>query len=207
MSMEYYVDIGGVTYGMNDIESVNIEQPLFDKLSVGNACSAKLTIVFWEITTIPRMAKIVPYARRQSTDEWVKHGEFYTDTRSIQNGKMTIVAYDTMLTSEIIWYPSQHLLFPMTMPNAVNEIASLMSVEIDSRTVINSEYTVDYPANDYTLRDVLRYIAAAHAGNWIITMENKLLLVPLFSSMPHETNYLITEYGSPITFGGTRILV
>jgi len=205
--MEYYVDIGGVTYGMGDIESVNIEQPLFDKLSVGNACSAKLTIVFWEITTVPRMAKITPYARMKSTDAWVKQGEFYADTRSLQDGKMTIVAYDAMLKGEIVWYPSQHLVFPMSMPNAVNEIASLMGVEIDSRTVINPSYTIDYPANDYTLRDVLRYIAAAHAGNWIVTMEGKLLLVPLFASMPTETNYLITEYGSAITFGGTRILV
>lgn len=205
--MEYYVDIGGVTYGMGDIASVNIEQPLFDKLSVGNACSAKLTIVFWEITTVPRMAKITPYARRASTDAWVKQGEFYIDTRSLSDGKMTVVAYDAMLKSEIVWYPSQHLVFPMTMPNAAQEIASLMGVGIDSRTVLNSAYQVDYPANDYTLRDVLRYIAAAHAGNWILTTEGELLLVPLFSSMPVETNYLITEYGAAITFGGTRILV
>lgn len=207
MSMEYKVEIGGVTYGMTDIESVNIEQPLFDKLSVGNACSAKLTIVFWEITTIPKMAKIVPYARKSSTDAWVKQGEFYTDTRSLQNGKMTIVAYDPMLTSEVVWYPSQYLVFPMTMPDAVSEIASLMGLEIDSRTVLNPSYTIDYPANDYTLRDVLRYVAAAHAGNWIITTEGKLLLIPLLTSMPPETYYLVEEHGDAITFGGTRILV
>lgn len=205
--MEYKVEIGGITYGMGDIESVNIEQPLFDKLSVGNACSAKLTIVFWEITTIPKMSKIVPYARKQSTDDWIMQGEFYIDTRSLSDGKMTIVAYDAMLKGEIVWVPSQHLVFPMSMENAVAEIASLMGVEIDNRTLLNSIYTIDYPANDYTMRDILRYIAAAHAGNWIMTIEGRLLLVPLFASMPPETHYLVTEYGNPITFGGTRILV
>ena len=67
--------------------------------------------------------------------------------------------------------------------------------------------TIDYPANNYTLRDVLRFIAAANVGNWIITSENNLLLVPLFGSMPEETNFLVDESGSAITFGGVRIIV
>ena len=93
------------------------------------------------------------------------------------------------------------------MPDAVAEICHLMDVELDSRTVLNGSYTIDYPANDWTLRDVLGFIGAAHAGNWIITNEGKLLLIPLFGGMPAETNYLVTENGNPITFGGVRILV
>lgn len=205
--MEYYVDIAGTEYGMEDIESVTIEQPLFDKLSVGNACSAELTIGFWEKATVPKMAKIIPYARKTSADAWVKQGEFFTDSRSRSGSLLTITAYDAMLKSEVVWTPDQELEFPMTMPDAVTEIAALMGVSIDSRTALNSAYTIDYPANDYTLRDVLRFIAAAHGGNWIITNEGALLLVPLFASMPEETHYLVTETGAAITFGGVRILV
>lgn len=94
----------------------------------------------------------------------------------------------------------------MIAPDAVKEIAQIMQVQIDPRTRLNPEHTIDYPANDYTLRDELRFIAAAHGGNWIVTGEGKLLLVPLLSAPP-ETNYLVTEYGDPITFGGVRILV
>ena len=72
--------------------------------------------------------------------------------------------------------------------------------------VLNANYTIDYPANDYTVRNELCFIAAAHGGNWIITDENKLYLVPLLSA-PAETNYLVEEYGDAITFGGDRILV
>ena len=205
--MEYYVDIAGTRYEMTDIQSVTIEQPLFDKVGVGNACSAELNISFWEKATVPRMAKIIPYARKTSADAWVKQGEFFTDTRSLQADLMTIVAYDAMLKAEIVWTPTRSLTFPMTMPDAVDEIISHMGIALDPRTQLNAAYTIDYPANEYTLRDVLRYIAAAHGGNWIITNEGLLLLVPLFASLPPETHYLVTETGDAITFGGVRILV
>lgn len=205
--MEYKAVIAEVEYGMGDLFSATITQPLFEKLSVGNACSAELKISFSPKGTVPRMAKIVPYARKTATDSWTQLGVFYTDTRTMNDGRMEITAYDDMLRAEQIWEPNQSLVFPLTMSDAVDEIASLIGVSIDARTVLSSAYSIDYPANDYTLRDVLRYIAAAHGGNWVITAEGKLLLVPLFGSMPMETSYLISEDGDAITFGGVRILV
>lgn len=180
--MEYKVNIGGTDYGMGELYAVNLTQALFEKFSAGNACAAELTIRFEPSGTVPRMAKIIPYARESSKDDWTKLGEFYTDTRSLKNGLLEIVAYDAMLKSEVVWEPEQTLEFPMTMVKAVDIIAGLMDVELDSRTALNSAYTIDYPANDYTLRDVLRYIAAAHGGNWCITNEGKLRLVPLFGA-------------------------
>ena len=102
--------------------------------------------------------------------------------------------------------PDQSLTFPMNMPAAAAEFARMMEVELDPRTVLNPAYTIDYPANDYTIRDELRFIAAAHGGNWIMTDEGKLLLVSLLS-IPPETSYLVTEYGSAIMLGGVKILV
>ena len=115
-------------------------------------------------------------------------------------------AFDAMRKAEVVWEPDQSLEFPLPMPEAAAEFARIMGVELDPRTTINPAYSIDYPANDYTIRDELRFIAAAHAGNWIVTGEGKLLLVPLLS-IPDETNYLVTEYGGAITFGGVRILV
>ena len=94
----------------------------------------------------------------------------------------------------------------MTMPDAVAEFCRIMDVTLDSRTALNANYTIDYPANDYTIRNELCFIAAAHGGNWIVTDEGKLYLVPILSAPP-ETNYLVEEYGDAITFGGDRILV
>lgn len=167
---------------------------------------AMLNIVFKRKSVIPRMSKIVPYA--MVDNKWEQLGVFYLDERSVKpTGIMTIVAYDSMLKADKIWAPDQSLSFPMSMRNAVNIIAGLMGVSVDSRTNVSSTYTIDYPANDYTLRDVLKFIAAANGGNWTITREDKLLLVPLVGSAPPETNYLVEEGGDAITFGGVRILV
>ena len=335
MGYQYKFDIAGTEYGMSDVENVKLTAPLFDKLSVGNTCSAELDITLWpkgksvfELykDQIPEMAKIIPfikdendppfdvttyemicgyygvptgpyavdipdlgkyaveiakgygysfdrisikaasnrevaasieqldwfgggysspeeltiypvldnnypalfpYACMHETPEegcldgycsenpiamtevksWRQLGVFWIDTRARVGEKLHIIAYDGILKANIVWTPDQTLEFPMTMPRAVEVICDLMDMELDSRTVLNPAYTIDYPANDWTLRDILGFIAAAHAGNWICTHEGKLLLVPLFDSMPKETNYLVTEDGDPITFGGDRILV
>lgn len=207
MPYEYQVDVGGVIYGMKDIMSAEIVRPLFDKLSVGNACSAEFDMSFWPKTNPPRMAKIVPYVREVGSSTWTNLGVFYIDERQSTGTLMDITAFDVMLKAETVWVPSNSLVFPMTMQRAATLIAGYMGTSLDARCSISTSYTIDYPANDYTYRDVLCDIAAAHAGNWVATGDGKLLLVPLFSSMPQETNYLVTETGNAITFGGTRIIV
>lgn len=216
MSGEHYaerkINIAGTDYGEDTIVSLTTTGGLFadGTLSVGSAVSREINLSLWNIsTTIPKMAKLIPYYRISNgtqTSEWIQKGVYYIDTRSIDSGLLTIHGYDDMLKAEQIWTPDQSLEFPMPMTQAVDIIANIMGVEIDARTVLNSAYTVDYPANDYTLRDVLRYIAAAHGGNWIMSDAGELWLVGL-NTLPPETNYLCDEDGDWITFGGDRILV
>ena len=216
ISGEHYaerkINIAGTDYGEDTIVSLTTTGGLFadGTLSVGSAVSREINLSLWNIsTTIPKMAKLIPYYRISNgaqTSEWIQKGVFYIDTRSVDSGLLTIHGYDDMLKAEQIWTPDQSLEFPMPMTQATNIIADIMGVEIDARTVLNSAYTVDYPANDYTLRDVLRYIAAAHGGNWIMSDAGELWLVGL-NTLPPETNYLCDEDGDWITFGGDRILV
>lgn len=216
MSGEHYaerkINIAGTDYGEDTIVSLTTTGGLFadGTLSVGSAVSREINLSLWNIsTTIPKMAKLIPYYRISNgtqTSEWIQKGVYYIDTRSVDSGLLTIHGYDDMLKAEQIWTPEQSLEFPMPMTQAANIIADIMGVEIDARTVLNSAYTVDYPANDYTLRDVLRYIAAAHGGNWIMSDVGELWLVGL-NTLPPETNYLCDEDGDWITFGGDRILV
>ena len=49
-------------------------------------------------------------------------------------------------------------------------------------------------------------IAAAYAGNFIISPTGELRLVSMFD-LPPETRHLITEDGYKITFGGDYILL
>lgn len=205
--MQYKVEIGGVTYQMNEIQSVEITQPLFKEFSAGNACVAELEIQFWPKGIIPRMAEIAPFCREGLVGDWTPLGTFFIDTRETVGDLMHIVAYDSMMKSETIWTPRPGFSFPCTMEAAAADCALSMGVVLDPRNVFHPYTIGEYPAGDYSRRDLLRDIAAAHGGNWIMTAENKLLLIPLFSALPAETHYLVTEYGSAITFGGTRILV
>ena len=216
MSGEHYaerkINIAGTDYGEDTIVSLTTTGGLFadGTLSVGSAVSREINLSLWNVsTTIPKMAKLIPYYRLSNgtqTSEWIQKGVYYIDTRSVDSGLLTIHGYDDMLKAEQIWTPDQSLEFPMPMTQAANIIADIMGVEIDARTMLNSSYTVDYPANDYTLRDVLRFIAAAHGGNWIMSDVGELWLVGL-NDLPTETNYLCDEDGDWITFGGDRILV
>lgn len=205
---EYGFDINGVWYGPEQEVSHSVNSGLYEKFGFGNATIASLALSLFA-DSVPRGATIKRFIRLRNGDqvsEWLPKGVFFTSRRSEDDGRWTVEAFDAMRKSEVIWDPDQSLNFPLSMPNAVKEFARIMGVEIDSRTSLNATYTIDYPANDYTIRDELRFIAAAHAGNWVITDVGKLLLVPLLS-IPEETNYLVTEHGDTITFGGVRILV
>ena len=210
---ETRVEIQGQYYGENVIVSLSTRADLFaeDTMSVGGAVAKELELVLYHPGDIPRMARIVPSFRLlkgDQTSEWIQKGIFYVDTRTLDevSGTLTIHGYDDMIKAEQVWTPDQSLSFPMTMRAASQEIARLMGVSIDPRTQFNDSYLVDYPANDYTLRDVLRFIAAAHGANWIMT-DTGLLRMVAFSDIPPETHYLVTQYGDAITFGGVRILV
>lgn len=205
---EYQFDINGTVYGPEREVEHSVDAELYEEFGIGNAATAKLTLKLYA-DSVPRAATIRRYVRLKNgsqATEWLPKGVFFTNRRSEEDGQWTVEAFDAMRKAERVWTPDQSLTFPMTAPNAVAEIARIMQVQVDPRTQLDPAYTIDYPANDYTLRDELRFIAAAHAGNWVVTGEGKLLLVPLLSAPP-ETFYLVTEYGEPITFGGVRILV
>lgn len=205
---EYKFVINDVEYGKDAEVSHSVESQLFEEFGIGNACCATLKLAVIA-DNIPRAATIKRYLRLVNGSQvtaWISKGVFFTNKRSRDDDYWEVEAYDAMRKADVVWEPSNSLAFPMSMPTAVNLFCQMMGVTLDKRTVLNSAYTIDYPANDYTVRNELCFIAAAHGGNWIITDAGELLLVPLLS-MPDETNYLITEYGDAITFGGVRILV
>ena len=205
---EYGFDIDGVWYGPEQEVEHSAASALYEDFGIGNATTAQLDISLYA-QDIPRGATIKRYIRLRNGDrvsEWLPKGVFFVNYRAHDGDYWAVEAYDAMRKAEAVWEPDQNLEFPMSMPAAVAEFARIMGVEIDSRTSLNSAYTIDYPANEYTIRQELCFIAAAHGGNWVMTGEGKLLLVPL-RSIPGETSYLVTERGDAITFGGVRILV
>lgn len=205
---EYAFDINSVWYGAEAEVSHAVNGGLFDSFGIGNAMSATLNLTLYA-DEIPRGAVIKRYVRLTNgvqSSEWLQKGEFFVNTRAVEDGCWTIEAFDAMLKADISWTPCPGFTFPCLMQDAVEDIAMSMGVELDERNAYLPYVMQAYPEGEYFRRDALCDIAAAHGGNWIISDTGKLRLVPLLS-FPAETHYLVTEHGDPITFGGDRILV
>ena len=208
-------EIDGVEYlEGRGLVSAAVSGSLFAKNgpSVGGCVSRQADIIIHNYVNFSRRAKIRLFCRVELGDlasEWIPKGVFYIDTREADeaSGTMTIHGYDAMLLhgGEVYLQEGDTGEWPRAADVVVAEIAERMGLQLDPRTVIDPEIMVSYP-NDWTLRETLGYIAAAHCGNWTITDAGKLRLVPLWS-IPDETHFLIDELGNPLSFGGTRILV
>lgn len=217
-AVEAKLKIAGVEYGEDKIvrNSLMVYGGLYSTFGIGNCCARQIDFEIYPQGDIPRQAKIEVYMRLrlgEQVSEWIPKGVFFFSTRKTDRvtGVLSVHGYDPMLKSEQTWLDSSYdaETWPMPAATAVADIAARMGVDVDSRTQLDEAFPVQYPVDDegdMTMREALGRIAVANAGNWTITDEGELLLVGL-NSMPKETNYLVTETGSAITFGGVRILV
>lgn len=143
--------------------------------------------------------------------EWIPQGVYFVDTKEVIKSEsnvdvLVLRGYDAMLKAEQP-FQSNAITGNSTDVQMVNEIASIIGVEVDERTydIMTVAYTIPLPTG-YSCREVLGYIASMYVGSFIMTDEGKLRLVSILE-LPPETNYLIDGVGDAITFGGDRILV
>lgn len=210
-TMETRVSIAGVDHSEADLYAVSTRGGLFygSTACIGSCVAREIDLTVMPQGAIPRMAEIIVWVRPVADGieaEWLKKGVFYIDTRQEDKvtGLLTIHGYDAMLKAEETYLQESDTgEWPRSERVVVTEIAARMGVELDSRTVL-TDAPIPYP-NDYTMREILGYIAVSHAGNWIITDTGALRLVPLVS-LPPETNYLATDDGFVLLMGGHRIL-
>lgn len=196
--------INGKEYTAISAPKIN-RQSMPSVLSVGNCCSASLefSVLLEEGDSIPESAEIVIKSRLYEGDEdtkkvseWLPFGTFYIDHRDdAYDGLVKIYAYDAMLKIDQKFVADSNyntLGWPLSMKAVVEYIANRIGVGIDPRTVIKtgSDYVVPLPS-ELTVRQVLGYIAQCHGGNWIITEENLLRLVPLVQ-IPNDTYHIIS---------------
>lgn len=196
---EYQFDINGAIYGEDKQISHSVSSDLYDDFGIGNATSAKLTLNIIA-DNIPRAATIKRFVRLNGGDgerisEWLPAGVFFTNTRSEDDGLWKIEAFDILRKAETVWVPDQSLEFPMKMTDAVSVLSKMIGCEVDPRSSINEKYTIDYPANGYTVRNILQFIAAAHGGNFIVTPDGKLRLVSLSETADkHDIGLDLTDF-------------
>jgi len=193
-TVETKVNINGVDYGEDVLISVETSGSLFkDNIpAIGCCVSGEIDIrMLKPSATIPRMATIKPYIRLSNIagttkSGWLQKGEYFIDTRSVTNNDdgidvLTIHGYDAMLKAEAT-YPDDNETYPKSDSYVVNLIATTMGIQVDSRTttLMNNSYQIGLPAFA-SMREVLKNIACMYAGNFCISPEGKLRLVPLNS--------------------------
>lgn len=162
-----------------------------DALSVGNCVSATLQLSIRPVSGIvnPDKAEVIVKVRftdGERASEWMTVGTFYANRRTTDavTGTVAFQGFDIMRKADA---PFPNLSgFPKAMNSAVMEISRNIGVEVDARTWENvptgSAYYVPLPADGEKMIKILGYIGGVCGGNWIITPQNKLRLVPLMSA-------------------------
>ena len=190
-SFEVKLNIAGTDYGADAIFSLSTDSKIFaDAPTIGGAYSATCEFsIISDGTSIPRMAKCIPYFRvtdGTNTSEWIKKGEFYIDTRKVTNNGggfdvFEAFCYDGMMMANQP-YSASGISWPATDTAVVADICTALGWTQDSRNaaILTGGYSLPAPVNSLaTYRDYLSYIAAMYAANWIMSDDGKLRLVPI----------------------------
>lgn len=181
-------------------------------LSIGNAVAATCQFTIHTDNVIPKSAKVE--IKKRLTDgttssEWLNAGTYFISrrTKDVVTGTISLECYDSMLKSNAVitdvpWSDSDGNVittdtgewiyfttsYPRRMVDMAEDIALLLGVELDPRSQIKtgSSYIIKTPEAGATVNDILCQIANANGGNWIISQDNKLWLVPVLSAADAE---------------------
>lgn len=222
------VDTGSPDSGFREVSlfSVTTKTPFFKDSTpcVGAVVAGTVNIEMIAPFNVPKRGRISIYSRavnESEKSEWVPCGTYYIDTRKQVHDErgfdvLTLDGYDAMLLAEVT-YPSDESeekdgesRYPMLDKTMVQFIADNMKIDpggsgisVDPRTweLMTAGYKFNLPAG-YSMREALGMIAAAYAGNFIISPTGQLRLVSMFD-LPPETRVLCTEDGYKIVFGKT----
>lgn len=195
---------------INGVEYTDIEPPVISRalmqngLEVGNVVSAVCQFELETAANISKsaeakiMARLVGYADDNTPiySEWLQQGTFSISKRvnDPRMGVQFFECYDALLKTNAVWEPASSV-WPQATSSILSEILGTLGLQLDSRTSIVS-YMFDEPALGTTMRDVLGIIAQQNGGNWIVTPDNKLRLVPIVDLDESESADEIVSVGA-----------
>lgn len=185
---EYKVVVAGIEYLGNEIFSCSVENAVMvNSLEIGNVISGRLdvTIQLKEVQPpIPRMANIDLYYRKDQ-GPWQPKGKYYIAKRVLASNdtRLELECYDKLRSLDAPFrVEGQQPEWPMSMVEAINFILVGADLALDPRTSLNPTYMLEY-TNERTIREVLGDIASANGGNFTLTDEGYLYLVPAYTSI------------------------
>jgi hypothetical protein len=196
---EAQVDVNGDMYTGTDIVEFNIEDSIQsgDDFTLGTAISSILNISIRTVETIPAGAKIIPYIRlngSSGTTEWLKLGEYYVDSRVMNNRVWQFTCYDRLIFGQVEYI--SNLNYPTTMQAVWDEACGLLGTTSDVSVVINPDYTFQVAPTGHMLREVLGYIAAAHVSSVKMTKDGTIGWATFKASSTPVDKITASDYSS-----------
>lgn len=187
--------VDDTVYTMSELISLSRSVQSMESVSklIGNAMAGTAKVTFIPSSPVPTAAEVkieICVTDGTDTSEWIEHGTFYVSKRyrsEFGSGDaIELVCYDSMCKADS-QYASQTLFseWPQTDIDVADEIATIIGTELDERTDL-AGYSVPYPG-EYTMREILQYIAVSNCGNWIITPDNKLLFIKINDTSAFES--------------------
>jgi hypothetical protein len=165
-----------------------------EDLTLGTVIASKLTISIRTADPVAKNAKIEPLFRMRGAggnSEWMGLGTYYVDSRSYQNGVWKFTCYDKLIWAQQLYVSS--LSFPISMQEVFDEIRVQLNFAVDPSVVINPAYMIPYKPENFTVREMLGYIASAHSSSVKIMKDGNLGFVK-FSAVSVPTSVLPSDY-------------
>ncbi|PYG90133.1 hypothetical protein LY28_00013 [Ruminiclostridium sufflavum DSM 19573] len=193
-TLDAKIVINGIDYTGAEIVEFEIDDSICsgESLEIGSAISSILTCTIRTADVLAKNAKVQPYIRlgldvewknanvewmnanfnwEGEYSEWMPLGEFYIDGRKFSEGTWKFTCYDRLMMANQAYETT--LEFPAAMDAVMNDICAQLGISRDSRLQINSGYMIPFNY-DYTISEVIRYIASSHGACAKITKEGKL---------------------------------
>lgn len=169
------VIINGVEHGSNEVVEWNIVETITESESytIGNAIPTKFELKLYTQSIFPTNAEMKPYIRLIDT-EWIPLGVFYVDSRKESEGGIwEFVCYDKLMQANQPWETELYL--PASMFQVVEEICDVLEIQLAPDTSLMFE--VPLVTHEFTMRQVLGYIAGCQGANAKINRNGELAFI------------------------------
>jgi len=169
------VIINGVEHGSNEVVEWDIMETITESESytIGNAIPTKFELKIYTQSIFPTNAEMKPYIRLIDT-EWIPLGVFYVDSRKESEGGIwEFVCYDKLMQANQPWETELYL--PASMFQVVEEICDVLEIQLAPDTSLMFE--VPLVTHEFTMRQVLGYIAGCQGANAKINRNGELAFI------------------------------
>ena len=169
------VIINGVEHGSNEVVEWDIVETITESESytIGNAIPTKFELKIYTQSIFPPNAEMKPYIRLIDT-EWIPLGVFYVDSRKESEGGIwEFACYDKLMQANQPWKTELYL--PASMFQVVEEICDVLEIQLAPDTSLMFE--VPLVTHEFTMRQVLGYIAGCQGANAKINRNGELAFI------------------------------